>query len=330
MSSASFNQQLWQWGVAMWNGKGGCGQRCSWLRGSGAPLHHEVSCSVLQDFMSIHDPFVGHDSQRCPCVVCGAEDMLSRGAVVWAMGWVPKSTPASAWDSWVRTCGRDRTSLVTSTPGSWLSPEPVWCLSSRWTSKYYFFFLLGVFCACETNSLCPLVSRYPYGLWCSLLWAPGCVPWGSVGDTAIASVNNSNSCFRVCLISKVSSVLCQRQWWAVLSFPVFSVLAQYQWCCHEEPEAGGHRGCPFSRSRWVQQCWTSSNPEGRDCPSTVTVLGHSLCSCLCSTGHGQGKAISPGKGGRKFRRWDSRKQFCDPELCLFLFLLWLCVGKACV
>lgn len=48
------------------------------------------------------------------------------------------------------------------------------------------------------------------------------------------------------------------------------------------------------------------------------------------------KGIFPGQDGRKFRRWDSRKQFCDPELLLvenlrlFLFLLWLCVGKACV
>lgn len=58
-------------------------------------------------------------------VVCGAEDVFSRGAVVWTVGWVPKSTPASVWDSWVQTHGRGSTSLVTSTAGSWLSPGQV-------------------------------------------------------------------------------------------------------------------------------------------------------------------------------------------------------------
>lgn len=171
------------------------------------------------------------------------------------------------------------------------------------------------------------------------------VPWGSVGDTATTNVNGSNSCFCVCLIYKTSSVLCQRQWWAVLSLPVLSghgcsVLAQYQWFCHDKPEAGGYGGCPFSRSWWVQHCWISQHPEGRECPSTVTLLGAFLMlmsgwmAVFCRSR--LGKRHIPGQDVRKFRRWDSRKQFCDPELqlveklCLFLFLLWLCVGKGCV
>ena len=48
------------------------------------------------------------------------------------------------------------------------------------------------------------------------------------------------------------------------------------------------------------------------------------------------KGVFPGQDGRKFRRWDSRKRFHDPELLLvkklpcLLNLLLFCVGEACV
>lgn len=253
-----------------------------WFRGSPAPwrvLPHR--CSLLQDYMSTRDPFVALSATaKAVPVVCGAENVFSRGAGIWTAGWVPKSIPDAVWDSWVRMCSRDATGLVISTAGTWLSPGQ---LSGA--------VLLGGLQNTISSSVWefPLhVKQTPWAL-CLLFhttlracgahcFEHGCVPLGWLGYTAMTNVNSSNSFFCVCLICKMSSVLCQRQWWAVLSLPVFSghgcsILAQYQGFCHEEPEAGRHGGCPFSRSWWVQHCWTSDNPEGRDCPSTATSLG---------------------------------------------------------
>lgn len=75
------------WETAVWNGSGGCGQRCSWewLRGSPAPrrlLPHRYL--LLKDYMSTLVPFVA--SSAGPKGVpedCGAEEVFSRGAVAW-------------------------------------------------------------------------------------------------------------------------------------------------------------------------------------------------------------------------------------------------------
>lgn len=93
-----------------------------WFRGSPAPWRVlPSSSSVLQDGMSPHDPSVALSAAaRGVPVVCGAEDRFSRGALVWTVGWVPKSTPGTVWDSWVRTRGTGSTSLVTWAAGSLL------------------------------------------------------------------------------------------------------------------------------------------------------------------------------------------------------------------
>lgn len=244
-----------------------------WFRGSPAPWRVLLSSYwVLQDGVNTHDPFVALSATaKGVPVVCGAEDMFSRGAVMWTVGWVPKSTPASAWDSWLRTCGRDSTAdcLLGS------------CLMPFFQVGFKVLFLLpSRSFLCMWNKLLePSVFSFMSPVWPVVPTALStCVPWGSVGDTAMMNVNNSNSCFPVCLTSKTSSVLCQRQWWAVLSFPVLSVLGFgpvpviVPWGAR----SGRARRVSLLKVTVGTAVLNFHNPEGRDCPSTVTLLEASL------------------------------------------------------
>lgn len=138
----------------------------------------------------------------------------------------------------VRTCGRGSTNLVTLAAGCLLGI----CLMPFFQVDFKILFLLpsGSFLCMWNKLLEPFVFNFTSPLWpmvpvalsthlCSLGFSGRYSP----------NVNSSNSSFCVCLISKTSSVLFQRQWWAVLSLPVFSghgcsALAQYQGFCHEE------------------------------------------------------------------------------------------------